>query len=371
MAPNVDLSANPPPSGRTTAPVWRIAVLWQHMTGYLNACLKALVAIGNVDLALAYAAPDETAPFDESLFQWVTRQYRWQGSPDAGTVRRFLMDSQPDAVFVSSWHISAYRSALHHMGHGSVPRILCMDNQWHGTPKQWLGRLTWRRHIRPLYDRVFVPGDRQAYFARRLGFRTEHIMRGMLSADTPAFTRPVDWPNPRVNRFLYAGRLSAEKGVAVLAEAYTSYRASVEDPWPLVVAGTGPQWDLISNVRGVEMLGFLQPSQLPKTMWGATVAVCPSLFEPWGVVIHEAAAAGLIIICSEAAGAGVHLVQDGYNGFVCPAGDSSDLARAFVTVAKMSEARRGQMSDASVSISRQFSPERWAQYVIEMIQWYT
>jgi glycosyltransferase involved in cell wall biosynthesis len=345
-----------------------VVVLWQAMSGYFNACLKALAATGDVSVAVAYKAASNEAPFEESQFAWLSPSYRWQKAPQAALVRKLLSEARPDVVLVSSWHIAGYRAVLREIGR-PVPRILCMDNQWRGTAKQWLGRLTWRQFIRPYYDGVFVPGDRQAYFARRLGFRTEHVMRGLNCADTSAFLLPASRSGERQNSFLFAGRLMKEKGIKVLAEAYALYRELVAEPWPLLVAGTGPELGTLRGIRGVRLLGFLQPSDLPRAMWSATAVLCPSLFEPWGVVIHEAASAGLIIICSEAVGAGVHLVQDGYNGFVVPTGNATDLAKSMRAVTNMSNGQRHAMSAASVSLSGQFSPDRWAAYVIEMAKW--
>lgn len=348
----------------------RIAVLWQSMSGYFNACLKALSSAAGARIALAYEAARPMAPFDAAQFEWVDTAYRWSGSPDAAQVRRLVSSLEPDAVLVSSWHINPYRTVLHELRGRGIPRVLCMDNQWLGTPKQWLGRMTWRLYIRPCYDLAFIPGDRQARFARLLGFRSEHLMRGLYCADTEAFLAPRSDGEARDKAFLYVGRLVPEKGISVLATAYQWYRRAVTDPWPLRVAGTGPELGRLSGVDGVELLGFVQPGDLPAVMRRAAVAVCPSLFEPWGVVIHEAAAAGMVIVCSEAVGAGPHLVQDGYNGYVVPTGQAADLSRAMIALTSMSDERRQGMSAASESLGRQFTPQRWALYVSDMLAWH-
>jgi glycosyltransferase involved in cell wall biosynthesis len=347
----------------------RVAVLWQGMSGYLNACLQALSSTGRVSLSVAFRAPSEDSPYDESNFSSFARQYRWQVSPDPEALTALLGGDRLDAVLVCSWNVPGYRALLPDLGRQGVTRVLCMDNQWDGTPKQWLGRLTWRQYLRPYYDLAFVPGYRQLQFARRLGFRREHIMRGLYCADTPAFIVPSAWEGSRERAFLFVGRLVPQKGLSTLVQAYGKYREAVDDPWPLLVAGTGPEAQLFHRVPGVRMLGFVQPQELPMTMWGATGLICPSAFEPWGVVIHEATAAGLVVVCSEAVGAGVHLVQDGFNGFVVPTGDVPDLARAMTVLTRASNERLDAMSQASVLLSKQYSPERWAQYVLEMLAW--
>jgi glycosyltransferase involved in cell wall biosynthesis len=51
------------------------------------------------------------------------------------------------------------------------------------------------------------------------------------------------------------------------------------------------------------------------------VLILPSDYEPWALVINEAAASGLAIVSSSVVGASYELVRDGVNGFVFPPGD--------------------------------------------------
>lgn len=347
--------------------VQRVAVLWQSMSGYFDACLRALSTHNNTRITLAYRSPRPLAPFDDSKFGWLDLQYRWQQRPDVSRLRELLSMSRPEAVLVSSWHIGAYRALLRDLKGEGIPRVLCMDNQWLGTPKQWLGRMTWRQYIHPYYDFVFVPGDRQVRFARHLGFRDEHVMRGLYVADTDAFAISTPPPVPREKSFLFVGRLVPDKGIDVLASAYRLYRSSTPTPWPLRVCGAGPEAERLADLDGVEFLGFVQPRDLPTLMWRSSAALCPSRFEPWGVVVHEAAAAGMILVCSEAVGAGPHLCVEGYNGYVVPTDNATALARALSYITDASDARRAEMSAASVCLSKQLSPGKWARYVLEML----
>jgi glycosyltransferase involved in cell wall biosynthesis len=56
--------------------------------------------------------------------------------------------------------------------------------------------------------------------------------------------------------------------------------------------------------------------------------VLPSDYEPWALVIIEAAAAGLAILRSDVVGAAAELVRDGRNGRVFPPGDLDALVSA-------------------------------------------
>ena len=134
-------------------------------------------------------------------------------------------------------------------------------------------------------------------------------------------------------------------------------------PWALRIVGSGSGASLQGHA-GVEHLGFVQPPDLPKVFAAADCFVLPSRWEPWGVVLHEAAAASLPILCTTACGASVHLVADGYNGLLVGRNDPSALASAMSTISTLSPQEYERMGEASLLISRQLTPERWATYVL-------
>jgi glycosyltransferase involved in cell wall biosynthesis len=134
----------------------------------------------------------------------------------------------------------------------------------------------------------------------------------------------------------------------------------VTDPWPLEVVGTGPLADDVAGAEGVVACGFRQPSAMPGVFAAASCFLLPSTFEPWGTVIHEAAASGLPVVCTTACGAWIDLVRDGYNGFLVPPADAPALSGAMVRMAGMDDGRRAAMGRASVSLSRQLTPQLWA-----------
>lgn len=79
----------------------------------------------------------------------------------------------------------------------------------------------------------------------------------------------------------------------------------------------------------------------------------------------EAAASGLPLIVSEACGAGVHLVRDGYNGYVTDAGHVRSVAAALTRMHRLSEDERQEYGRRSFELSKQYTPERWAKTLRE------
>ncbi|MGI8664196.1 MAG: glycosyltransferase family 4 protein [Acidimicrobiales bacterium] len=251
---------------------------------------------------------------------------------------------------------------------GRATRVLCTDNPWLGTPKQYAGRLVARAFIQPAFDLAFLPGERQMVFARMLGFGDDELLWGLYAGDQPRFAGAAAGRASLDRSFLFVGRLAPEKGVDVLATAYADYRSRASDPWPLLVVGTGPLAPELEGAPGVSMLGFLQPEELPAQMAASGCLVLPSRFEPWGVVVHEAASAGLAIICTDPCGATTRLVLDGYNGRVIAADDASALSDALSWIADRAPEELETLGRRSSALSEQLSPRRWASYLLDRLE---
>jgi glycosyltransferase involved in cell wall biosynthesis len=113
---------------------------------------------------------------------------------------------------------------------------------------------------------------------------------------------------------LYAGRLSAEKGVLELVEAAAGMK--------LVVAGDGP---LRPRVPGA--LGFVSHDELEPLYARAAVVACPSRREGFGVACLEAMAHGRPVVATGVGGLR-DLVVDGETGLVVPPRDPAALRSA-------------------------------------------
>lgn len=136
----------------------------------------------------------------------------------------------------------------------------------------------------------------------------------------------VELPAPAETRrdgFLYVGRLSAEKGLAVLVAASAIVPEAV-----VRVAGAGPESESIArHSPRVQLLGSLQKAQVQAEMSRARALVIPSICqETFSLALIEAFGNALPVIASRA-GALPELVEDGLTGLIFQAGDSDDLAR--------------------------------------------
>jgi len=83
--------------------------------------------------------------------------------------------------------------------------------------------------------------------------------------------------------------------------------------------------------------------------------VHPALEEPWGLVVNEAMASGLPVICSRTTGA-AELVEEGMNGFLFDPCETEALATLLVRVANMSSEERSAMGNCARRALRKSVP---------------
>ncbi len=235
--------------------------------------------------------------------------------------------------------------------------------------KTWVKR--WR--VRQ-FDAALVGGRLHTRYLASLGFPAHKVEIGYDVVDNEHFTRAASpfagVPN---KRYLLANtRFLQRKGIDALLRAYARYRdiqvqdSNVGEPWHLVISGSGemeaPWKRLAARLRVTDTVhwpGFIQYEHLPAVYRSAGIFVHPARKEPWGLVVNEAAAAGLPLIIGRRVGAACELVREGENGFLIDPDDTQSVAELLVRVTRMPDAERRSMGDASRRIAGHFGPERF------------
>lgn len=342
----------------------RIAVLHTNFSGYMAACQRRLKEMYDVELMVFYWSGSGQTPFEEEIYRHIDYPYERDGKSE-NEIREAVRGFDPDAVLMAGWTDSVYLRVARTMKREGVPVVSNLDRQWQGRWKQYVARIAAPWYLWSAIDVMWVPGERQWEFARRLGYTGKFCWYGMYACDWNAFANGKDYQASREEAFLFAGRYVPEKGIDTLVSAYRRYRSVVNDPWPLICAGAGENEDLLQAEEGIVNEGFVQPSELPQLFHQVSAFVLPSRWEPWGVVVQEAAASRLPLICSDACGATTHLLQNGYNGFRFEADNVEELANNLVRISQCTQAERGKMGQRSYELSKQFTPDRWAKTLVK------
>lgn len=346
----------------------RLAILSSELASYMVSCWKALHDLHGVELLVYCYEPEKNAPFQFGSLEWIRHRLPRRGA-SVGEMTRRLEEFKPDAVLMSGWLDNDYLCVARALRRRGVPVIAGLDGQWKGTFRQRVGVGCSTFVLQPCIDILWAAGERQVQFARHLGFRGQRCWRGVYCCDWEKFARAPGEEFPPVSpAFLFVGRYVKEKGLADLLAAYREYRRRSPHPWDLVCVGAGPLVSLLQGQPGVRDLGFVQPDHLPAIFKElAGVFVLPSRVEPWGVVVQEAAASGLPLICSEACGAGVHLVAEGINGWLFDTGNTKQLAVCLYRAATSDPAVLRAMGRSSYQLSQMFTPSGWANTLMKGI----
>ncbi len=164
-----------------------------------------------------------------------------------------------------------------------------------------------------------------------LGIEPERVARWGRGVDATLFdpakrdTRAL----PGEVKILYAGRLTHEKGVDLLAESFLT--AHERDPrLHLLLAGGGPEEELLRVRLGdrATFLGWLDREELATAYASSDVFLFCSATDTFGQVIVEAQASGLPVVAVNAGGPAT-LIRDRRTGWLCDA-DPGELASAML-----------------------------------------
>jgi glycosyltransferase involved in cell wall biosynthesis/predicted metal-dependent phosphoesterase TrpH len=169
-------------------------------------------------------------------------------------------------------------------------------------------------------DTVLSPSASADDSLRRLGVAPGKIARWERGVELARFgsRHRVEGVFPGEINVLYAGRVTREKGVDLLADAFLAARRA--DPrLHLVLAGGGPEEGLLRARlgEGATFLGWLEGDDLARAYASADVFVFPSSTDTFGQVVLEAQASGLPVVAVDAGGPR-DLVEDGVTGLLRP-----------------------------------------------------
>jgi glycosyltransferase involved in cell wall biosynthesis len=347
----IPAARQPRPAGRAASRP-RLGVLATHPIQYQAPLYQELARRGVVDLEVAYLAAAGARPYYDRSFG-VT--LAWDIDL-LGGYRSTLLERRPLAA-KPAWLAAASRwlrrqdiVVLH--GHADpdmllaaaacralgVPYLLRGDSQAEPSCAGW------RRIARHLLAGAVVRGaagalpigQRNAGFYRRYG-RIPHYS-APYSVDNDRFRAMAEAARPsRAGRLaslgldpgrptvVFSGKLVGHKRPMDVVHAVEQAGARLN----LLLIGDGP---LRAQVRRqetrlpVRCLGFVNQSQVPGWYACGDVLALPSSHEPWGLVVNEAMACGLVPVVSDAVGCAADLVQG--VGEIYPAGDVAALAAA-------------------------------------------
>lgn len=344
-----------------SSPALRLAIVSNALTPY-RAALQLRIVREMPELQLwsifthevsnaawAFAPPAEIRPVlfgrgEEALAQAKLGRalHEWR---KGGTIIRWLAEHRIGAVLLEGYNDPGRLRILRWCNKRGVPVLMFGDSNIKGDRRSglgaWIKRLVVRRILRRC-DAALACGQLGRQYFTKYGVRDDRIFYYPYEPDYPQIARLDEaliaearqrfGLSDSRRRLVFSGRLTPAKRPELAIDAFAAI-ASARPMWDLVMMGDGPMRPALEQ-RVPEGLrsriiwtGFIDRQEMVSAIYRCCdVLVLPSDYEPWALVVNEAAAAGLAIVASDVVGAAAELVRDGINGYCFAPGNLSELA---------------------------------------------
>ena len=295
------------------------------------------------------------------------------------TLVQDLFSNSTDLVVMPGYHRVEYWAMLGACIVLRRKRAVFCDSTEFDRPKA-----NWREYAKRLFfsgcDGFFCYGIRSKEYLLKYGAEESKIVYRCQAAALPHGYDPADvlaryeaMPRsaPKIHRFTYVGRLSIEKGLYDLLEAFAKVHLKASNV-RLDLVGAGPlREQLMARVSelkledAVAFLGAKRIDEIAELFIASTALVLPSHSEPWGLVVNEALSYGCPAVVSNVCGCVPDLVIDGVTGYSFEVGDIEALSRAMLSTIEIVAADRVAVARQCLAVISEYTPNRAASQILD------
>lgn len=256
---------------------------------------------------------------------------------------RALDRADPQVVVSSEYGPATWRALRWCRGRGRRLVIMSELTPWSDPMLSGLQRRI-HRWLAPRVDGFVVFSSQGVTRLERLGVPRDRIEVSIQSADLePVLAVAAERGGDGPVRVLSVGRLVPDKNLVALVEGFADAGFAPGEA-ELELCGTGAldvDLNTLAERRGVPLRlhGYVAPTELPGLYREADVLALVSTYEPFGVTVREAAAAGLPLICSVRAGAAGDIAVDGENALLVDPTDRAAITEALRRVVRDGDLR--------------------------------
>ena len=228
------------------------------------------------------------------------------------------------------------------------------------------GLIAWlRRRMYRTFDGFAVPNAKSAEWALAHAGGPRPIVTLPNAIDAKFFARPSPSARAESRRALclegegrvlvQVSALTERKGVVELAEKFLALSETERRGAKLLFVGEGELRDQLEVVAAessgaIRVLGQLPPEEVRRVLWAADAFVLNTRLDPNPLSAIEAAAAGLPVVMSAAAGNTHEIVEVPNAGFVIR--DPADPSEALRSVLSASDAELSAMGERAAQVAR-------------------
>jgi glycosyltransferase involved in cell wall biosynthesis len=228
------------------------------------------------------------------------------------------------------------------------------------------GLIAWlRRRMYRTFDGFAVPNAKSAEWALAQAGGPRPIVTLPNAIDAKFFARPSGNARAESRRALclegdgrvlvQVSALTERKGVVELAEKFLALSVAERRGAKLLFVGDGELRDQLKALAAessgaIRVLGQLPPEEVRRVLWAADAFVLNTRLDPNPLSAIEAAAAGLPVVMSAAAGNTHEIVEVPNAGFVIR--DPADPSEALRSVLSASDAELSAMGERAAQVAR-------------------
>ncbi len=340
----------------------RVLILYTELAGYvLGNINRFLKSYPQAEVLILHYPVNPEAPFNFNAFERITFVDISQISRDEAL--RKALDFKPEALLCSGWANKFYLQIVSKL-ESSVKKVICLDNQWKGSLKQWILVMIAPFWLLRMFKYAWVPGEPQKHYALKLGFKSSNIFTGLYPADSYFYGRIGQSKlklsnNPYPRRMISIARYIPQKDLPTLWKAFISANARTDNKWKLDCFGFGELFESRIEDAHIQHLGFKQPHEMESHIMDSGVYVLPSTYEPWGVAVHEMALSALPMVLSDKVGAASMFLSP-RNGFKFAAGNVSELEEILSIVMQMTDEQLWKMAEESYVSGLKLTSNDWS-----------
>jgi glycosyltransferase involved in cell wall biosynthesis len=289
-------------------------------------------------------------------------------------VIRAIQQTKPDVVVIAGYSSFTTQVAMRWLHWKQLPWVFWGEVPGMRRLKGWKNRLrSWAQYPAVAWPNAIAAiGTAAANEYRQLAHSTCDVANLPYVTDLSPFLNQLQQraDDGRI-RILYCGQLIFRKGVDLLLSAFI-HLAGEFSQLTLQFVGEGPLRETLNTNVPMELrsrvsfAGFQQIRELPQFFSESDIFVLPSRHDGWGVVVNQAIAAGLPVVCSNAVGAAKDLVTDGWNGYVFSAGNLEALKNSLRDLVQSRDHRLrfGANSRArSLEWTLEAGTDRWVEFL--------
>jgi glycosyltransferase involved in cell wall biosynthesis len=372
----------------------RLVILTEIISPYRIPLFNILAQHPEVDLHVIFLAETDPALRQWQIYReeiqfsyqvlpsWRKRFGRYNALLNRG-LGRALVEAVPDVILCGGYNYIASWQALFWARAHKIPFVLWSESNMQDIRRGYaLVEFLKSEFLRRCIGFV-VPGRSASEYLRVHKVEEAVIFIAPNAVDNDLFSAAAAVARQNETRcraelglperyFLFVGRLVREKGVFELLSAYAKLDELMRRQFGLVFVGEGSSRQQLEEEAAsispgvIRFAGFAQREQLGTYYALAEMLILPTYTDPWGLVVNEAMACGLPIVCSQVAGCAADLVREDWNGLLVPPRDVSLLANAMQHLATQPDLCAVMAANSMRQISY-YSPEAWSEGVARAV----